>query len=275
MDIKVLAIGGSRNIGYLSAIRLLDLGATVTFLLRKPAVFDDDETIKKYVQKGKARLVQGDALVKADVQRAWDEAAKGEGEENRSVDLLIFTVGSTSAQFHPIKGFLISPANLVTQSLLNVLETVPASHPNVIAISSTGVTQVSHKALPLPLKVVYGYLISQPHKDKRGAEQIYAHMAGWPWDKKDDVGVDILGDNWTDRLPPQGQYKNLVVVRPALLTSGKSLADNSPGKQAYRVKDGDMNGAYTISRDDVSHFLVQGVARHWDEWVGKCVSIAY
>ncbi|KAF8834785.1 hypothetical protein BDN67DRAFT_1006022 [Paxillus ammoniavirescens] len=89
---KVLVIGGSRNIGYLSSIRLLDSGATVTFLLRKVEVFDGNETIQKYVEQGKARLVQGDALIKDDVQRAWDEAAKG---DDKPVDLLLFTVGFT------------------------------------------------------------------------------------------------------------------------------------------------------------------------------------
>ncbi|KAG0691786.1 hypothetical protein DFH29DRAFT_883725, partial [Suillus ampliporus] len=53
------------------------LGATVTFLLRSPGVFDQDETIQNYVKEGKARLVQGDALVKNDVRRAWSEASNG------------------------------------------------------------------------------------------------------------------------------------------------------------------------------------------------------
>lgn len=67
-----------------------DLGATVTFLLRKPSVFDNDETIQKYVRSGKARLVQGDALVKTDVKRVWHAA---QGDDHKPVDFLIFTVG--------------------------------------------------------------------------------------------------------------------------------------------------------------------------------------
>lgn len=105
-DVKVLTVGGSRNIGYFSSIRLLgrrdirissfpdaleDSGATVTFLLRTPSVFDKDETVQGYVRSGKARLVQGDALVKEDVQRAWTEARRG--GDDTTVDFLLFTVG--------------------------------------------------------------------------------------------------------------------------------------------------------------------------------------
>ena len=76
--------------------RPADSGATVTFLLRSPAVFADDRAIQPFVASGKARLVQGDALVKEDVQRAWTEA--GKGDDNRPVDLLVFTVGEHEKQ---------------------------------------------------------------------------------------------------------------------------------------------------------------------------------
>lgn len=50
--------------------RSTDSGATVTFLLRSPTAFANDQAIQTFVTSGKARLVQGDALVKEDVQRA-------------------------------------------------------------------------------------------------------------------------------------------------------------------------------------------------------------
>lgn len=112
---KVLTIGGSRNTGYLASIRLLgespspfclpyfsssltpspatEKGATVTFLLRSgPATFEKDATIQKYVESGKARLIQGDALNKDDVTKAWEKAAEGEGWVR--VGILLFTVGA-------------------------------------------------------------------------------------------------------------------------------------------------------------------------------------
>jgi hypothetical protein len=172
------------------------------------------------------------------------------------------------------KGFVISPPNLVTQSLLNVLETLPSPHPKIITISSAGITHTSHKALPLPLKPLYGFFLSAPHKDKRGAEEAIAHCAGWSWDARDSAGDEILGVNWETRIPSREQLKSIVVVRPALLTDGECRADVK-GSEAYRVKEGDMESIWTVSRRDVAHFLVEGVVKHWQEWEGKCVSIAY
>ncbi|EIW85550.1 hypothetical protein CONPUDRAFT_118457 [Coniophora puteana RWD-64-598 SS2] len=274
---KVLAIGASRNIGYYSSLRLLDLGYTVTFLLRKPECFDHDAAITRFVKDGKARLVKGDALVKSDVERAWAEAAKG--GDDLAVDFMLFTVGGTPS-FKLTKGFIIEPPNLVTQSLLNVLETLPADSPDVriITISSIGLTRESHNALPRALKPVYSYTLTAPHKDKCGAEEVLAHAAGWTWDVRDSAGEEILGTSWADRVPEPASLKRLVVIRPALLTDGECAADKPPkraGKEAYRVKEGDVNGSWTISRRDVAHFIVEKVAKNWDEWEGKRVSIAY
>jgi len=115
MALNVLSLGGSRNIGYFTCLRLLgvpfdffnslqiadvllsapDAGATVSFVLRSPANFDTDETIQKYVQSGHARLIKGDALVETDLRRAWEEAGK-----DRPVDLLLFTVGGYYSLHH-------------------------------------------------------------------------------------------------------------------------------------------------------------------------------
>lgn len=107
-DATVLAIGGSRNIGYLSSVRLLGQilpfflpvrgnltcwslghGATVVFLLRNPKAFDDDATMKPYLDSGKAILVRGDALSATDVANAWKKAAEVTGR----VDFVVFSVG--------------------------------------------------------------------------------------------------------------------------------------------------------------------------------------
>jgi hypothetical protein len=64
----------------------------VTYLLRSPAKLDEDVSVQKYVQSGHARLVQGDALIEADVRRGWEEAGKG-GAIEGAVDFLISTVG--------------------------------------------------------------------------------------------------------------------------------------------------------------------------------------
>ncbi|KAF8969585.1 hypothetical protein BDZ97DRAFT_1653517 [Flammula alnicola] len=275
MPLNVLSIGGSRNIGYFSSVRFLESGATVTFLLRSPATFDSNETIQKYVKSGKARLLKGDALVKEDVQRSWNEAAK-----DAPVDLLLFSVGGTP-KFSITQGAVITPANLVTESLFNVLTTMPRTtpQPRIITISSTGVTPTSHAALPLLLKPLYGYLLAIPHKDKVGAERLISYCTGWPWDTKNDgePGEDIMGSNWTERqgLPAAGSLKRVLVVRPALLTDGECLAEK-PGKKGapYRVSEQELGG-WTVSRKDVAHFVADAVLTRWDEFENKRVSIAY
>lgn len=110
---NTFVLGGSRNIGYLSALRFLseclcrssyfvyqfcltnvstENGQTVTFLLRSPSVFDGDEDIQPYVKSGKARLVKGDALDVNDVRRGWEAAS--EGGKSR-VDIVLSSVGQS------------------------------------------------------------------------------------------------------------------------------------------------------------------------------------
>ena len=121
-NLNVLVVGGSRNIGYHSSLRLLgelapilflyqgtriadwnvhsfeDYGSAVTFLLRSPSAFDNDAEVQKHLQSGKARLVKGDATNAEDVKSAWAEAGK-----EKPVDLLLFTVGFSKPSFVPIK----------------------------------------------------------------------------------------------------------------------------------------------------------------------------
>ncbi|KAJ6498975.1 hypothetical protein C8R45DRAFT_99383 [Mycena sanguinolenta] len=272
-NLNVLSIGASRNIGYFSAVRLLEKGATVTFLLRLPSAFESDATIQKYVQSGRARLVKGDASIEADTGRAWDAAG--------TVDAVIFSVG-TYPKFQLTKGFVQTPPNLVTQCLLNVLCTMPtytsAPQPKIIVISSTGLTPSAHAALPLLLKPLYGVVLAAPHRDKIGMERAIAHCAGWTWDPKADGPVaesEILGEGWTQRkgLPTPGSLKRMLVVRPALLTEGKCVVDENKGK-GYRVSENELGG-YTISRKDTAHFVVDALTRRWDEFENKRVNVAY
>jgi len=169
----------------------------------------------------------------------------------------------------------MSPPNLVTQSFLNVLQNLPSVHPKIIVISSTGLTRTSYKALPLLLKPLYSYILSVAHKDKCGTEEVIAHCVGRSWDARHSIRDEILGANWENRLPfGRGELQSIVVVRPALFTDGECRGDVK-GSGAYRVKEGDMESSWTVSRRDVAHFLVEGVVNHWQDWKGKCVSIAY
>jgi hypothetical protein len=192
----------------------------------------------------------------------------------------------TIPTFSVTKGFVQTPANLVTQCFLNVLCTIPeytdAPQPKIIVISSTGLTPSAHKALPVLLKPLYGVVLAAPHKDKIGMERAIAHCAGWAWDPKADgaVAEDILGGGWTRRkgLPAAGSLRRMLVVRPALLTDGKCVADEveakGKDKLPYRVSEQELGG-YTISRKDIAHFVVDALTRRWNEFENKHVNVAY
>ena len=85
--------------------------------------------------------------------------------------------------------------------------------------------------------------------------------------------------DWTERagFPKKGGLKDIVVVRPALLTDGGCYAEKAlpQNKTPYRVSDGELSGAYTVSRRDVAHFIVEDLLPRWEECKGKCISIAY
>lgn len=237
--------------------------------------------MQSHIKAGRAHIVQGDALVLKDVEKAWETAKSHRA--TGVVDSILFTVGGFPS-FSLTKGIVMDPPNLVTQCLLNVLCTVPTSTlaqpegPRIIAISSTGLTKTSHKSLPLAWKPLYGYLLAEPHKDKVGAERAVAHCAGWSWNSKEDgePGDAIMGgSDWASRegLPQPGTLKNVLIIRPALLTDGKCCADQK-GRKAYRVSTEEL-GSYTVSRRDVAHFVAEAITSRWDEFKGKCVNIGY
>lgn len=158
---------------------------------------------------------------------------------------------------------------------------MPTPPPRIITISTKGLTRSGHAALPLPLRLLYGWLLEIPHADKLGAERIIAHSAGWDWDKIDgrEPSEKIMGADWQKRegLPPPGTLKEVLVVRPALLTDGECMAEKKGGKEGkapYRVSEEEFGG-WTVSRKDVAHFVADAALNRWDEFSGKIVSIAY
>ncbi|KAF8522167.1 hypothetical protein BU17DRAFT_45099 [Hysterangium stoloniferum] len=269
----VLAIGASRHIGYLTSRRLLAEGHTVTFLLRNPSVFDEDPTIQKFVNDGHAKLIKGDATVKSDIQKAFDEA-----RSNGQLDAVIFSVGGTPSfsAFSITKGFVLTPPNLCSFSLYNVLACFPEDIPTVpqpklIVISSNGLTKTSHNALPLVLKPIFSYALHSPHADKLVMERALFHAANWTWSEKDPNDLtDFLGSDWQENLGGPGYLKEVVVVRPTLLTDG----DAKPAKGVYKTSIEEFrHNAYSIPRKEVAHFIVEGLLKNWAEWRGNVVRI--
>ncbi|KAL1713603.1 hypothetical protein EV715DRAFT_277188 [Schizophyllum commune] len=238
---NVLILGGSKNIGYYAAVRLLDAGATVTFMLRNTAAFDADPVLQRNIGAGKACLVQGDGLKQDDVARAWAEAAK-----DRPVDTLLSTVGGTP-KFSLTKGFLTEPHNLR-----------------------------SHASLPCVFKPFYAHALAVPHRDKLGVERVLAHCAGFPWDEGEpEPAEDIVGANWRERkgLPAAGELQKVLIVRPALLTDGECEADKGMA-QPYRASEEELGG-YTVSRKDVGHFIAKAILADWEKYEGKIINVGY
>ncbi|RPD56425.1 hypothetical protein L226DRAFT_468560 [Lentinus tigrinus ALCF2SS1-7] len=275
-------LGGSKNIGYHAALRLLKQGTTVTFLLRSTSVFDNDEQMQPFVRDGKAQLMRGDALNLDDVRRAWEAAVEAGGG---TVDIVLFTIGG-QAGFSMSRGFVLNIPDLCTHALLNVLSTIPDSlrapetQPHFVITTSMGITSESHATIPLALKPLYNGVLPAMHADKLCMERVLVFCGGLPWSSKDEPNKDILPDGWqsTQGLPSQGELKHVVVIRPALLTDGKCRGDETrkAGKAPYRTKkDGDLSSAWRISRQDVAHFIVQELLPNWSGWEGSGVVLAY
>ena len=198
-----------------------------------------------------------------------------------SILILMFVGGQL--QFSLTKGAFIHPPNLVTQSLLNTLSTIPkpAPEPRIIVISSIGITHSSHAKLPLLMKPVYSHLLASPHADKFGAERLLSHVCGRPWDPTEDgePAEDIMGPDWMNKagLPAHGSLKKVLVVRPAFLTDGDCKAEkrqSGDGKAPYRVSEEELGG-YVVSRKDVAHFIAETALHNWDAYENKVVNVGY
>ena len=184
-------------------------------------------------------------------------------------------------KFDLLRGFTMSPPDLVTRTLINTLSTLPAAFtpPKIIMVSTTGITKASHSSLPAFLKPLYAYALREPHNDKAGAERVISYCAGWPYEDSN-VKKDVLGkeEEWKEGLPKPGKLSSTVVLRPVIFTDGECKADKvtgkGKGKEPYRVQEGHIGG-YTISRKDLAHFVVEGVLADWPQWEGKFVGIAY
>ena len=176
---------------------------------------------------------------------------------------------------------IISPPDLVTHAILNVLMTLPTPYPRIVAVTSTGLTKQSHKELPMGMRAMYGYLLRSPHADKQGVETVLARAAGTTVDSTMAPPEGILPAGWDSdpAFPAQGAvHDDLIIIRPAFLTDGPCLSETKgPSVVRTRVEaDLLVKGGYTISRQDVAYFIAERVlGSEWEQWKGKGVAIAH
>lgn len=158
------------------------------------------------------------------------------------------------------KGAVLTPADLTERGmsiLLSVIQasTTTATRPKLVTITANGINDRLHSILPLPVKLFSGWALRLPYKDKLNQEKVIEHAAGWNGDKEGWLGA-----------------QNVVIVRPALFVSGECKADKDAS--AYRTGQ-ELKSAWTISREDVGHFVAEKVFKNWDQWAGKPWVISY
>jgi len=203
------------------------------------------------------------------------------------------------SSFKLTKGFTIDPANITTKAILNVLCTMPESIPRSRFIAATSIGVTKDSPLPLVYKPLYAYLLREPHADKLGLERILAHVSGREWDDREprDEITTVDGVKWQDRkgLPSSGSLEILVLRLPIFVeqkhkiapsathaaTSQFSSTDNGSDtkkddeeKLKYRVGGSELSGTYTISREEVAHFVTETVVKSWDQFKGKAVTVS-
>jgi hypothetical protein len=193
-------------------------------------------------------------------------------------DAFIF-LGATGGTIHPIKGVVMTPHDLCTQGVLNILSVAhkagsPA--PKLIILTTTGITQKAMRVLPFALRPIYWFMLRLPMMDKRGAEAILFHAAGIPYETKrvgnkevsEAPGPEYLKEGWKEKVP-EGMLKDsgAVVIRAAMLKDGASTG-------VYRAAKGDF-GTYTIMREDVAHFVVEDLTKNWEKYASGVVTVGY
>jgi len=197
------------------------------------------------------------------------------------------------SSFKLTKGFTINPPNITTKAILNILCTMPDStpRPKLIAATSIGVTKDS--PLPLVYKPLYAYLLREPHADKLGLERVLAYESGRQWDDREPRAeiMTVDGVKWEDRkgLPPSGSLEVLVLRLPIFVDPSEAHKSAPPAthagvppppsadeeeKQTYRVGGSELSGTYTISREEVAHFIAETVVKSWDQFKGKAVTVS-
>ncbi|KAH7101668.1 hypothetical protein BKA62DRAFT_172861 [Auriculariales sp. MPI-PUGE-AT-0066] len=256
-----LIFGASRNIGYLTATRLLARGETVSLVVRSAKTFDNDAAIQEHIRAGRAHVVVGDTMNEDDVRRAVSSA---------SFDYILFTVGA-----QPIMAFprpVIKPADICERSIKNLLSVLRSSPPGVksaklIAITSAGMGTKGFAALPSVWKPVYWWAIKTMHDDKQNMERAMGGAAG-----RNDWGEDAIVPASPAKEEP---WLNAMIIRPAHLTDSECQGDKQQeGTTPYRVGEY-LQGIYSISRKDVSHFIAEEAMPNFSRYQNRAVDICY
>jgi len=266
---RVLFFGASRGCGLYAALDLLKSGSTCIFLLRKPSALTDSPDFKALSDEDRARaiVVQGDAFVTEDVEKAFKEA----GNE---LDAVVYSIGGVPNFALSPFGFVVTPRDVCERSIATILPVIkrhqssisPPKKLRMVIVSSMGLGKKGHKNLALPMKPLYA-MIAQPHEDKEALELLACKAASLPLPDYPKTHQRIASSllNAVEPIPEL----DLIIIHPAFYTDG-----NPKGIEHIRTAESEQ-GFYTISRKDVGLFIPTCIGEKGDQWVGKSVVIGY
>ncbi|KAI9487567.1 MAG: hypothetical protein EXX96DRAFT_615334 [Benjaminiella poitrasii] len=167
---------------------------------------------------------------------ALDTAAVRRTVQN--TDVIVYSIGSA---FDMKTRSMVSPAlcHDTMNILIKVLEDLPENErpKRLVAVSTTGLEGM--KEVPYLFRPLYHFLLHEPHQDKQKLEDLVEHE--------------------------NKSVRDWIIVRPSLLTNGKLVRN-------YKADVG-ISG-YTISREDVGHFLLHQCLES-TAWIHKKVVVTY
>lgn len=177
-------------------------------------------------------------------------------EDNSTVSAIVSGIGSTPVLQWSWMPVTIADPTLCTTTMktlfaaLAALESTGMTRPDVVAVSTTGITS-GPRDVPFLLVPLYHWLLHAPHQDKRDMEKML-------WDE-------------TKKVAKERVTRRFVIVRPTLLTDGKSgLAKVRWGWEGRPAV------GYTIGRPDVGQWIFEYALQEGLEGkgsVGKDVAV--
>ncbi|KAI7899566.1 uncharacterized protein BX663DRAFT_520496 [Cokeromyces recurvatus] len=167
---------------------------------------------------------------------ALDE--KAVKETIQGTDVVVYSIGSV---VDLKSGKMVSPGlcHDTMTVLIRVLDHLDENErpKRLVVVSTTGLDGM--KEVPYLFRPLYYFLLHEPHQDKQRLEDLVEHK--------------------------NKSIHDWIIVRPSLLTNGKLVGD-------YKANVG-ISG-YTISRQDVGHFLINHCIEP-TTWLKKKVVVTY
>ncbi|KAK0623762.1 hypothetical protein B0T14DRAFT_565086 [Immersiella caudata] len=245
MTKTILFLGSTGGVALSALRRALNANHTCIALVRTPskltALFPSPPPANLHIIQGNAHDVP--ALTKALVSPS---------NPSQLVDTIVSSIGGA----FNFSNFSIDDPHVcergieaLVAALKQTRESGATGRPNIVVVSTTGITKTGIRDVPLLMVPLYHLLLKQPHKDKEALERRVAES----------------GDRFT-------------IVRPSLLTDG---GENAAGVRVgvEDVVKGEVESkavGYTISREDTGKWIfeevVQGEEGRWD---GKAVTVSY